>query len=322
VQASFLVANGIGTNPDPKLSPKMAKPFLKWAGGKTQLLNQLNAHFPIELSSHSIKRYIEPFVGGGAIFFHVAQHFNIGELFLLDVNPELILAYQTLKLTVDDVVERLQNIERTYHSLDTKLQAEYYYETRSSYNQNRANIDYETFTGAWIDRTAQIIFLNRTCFNGLFRVNSNGAFNVPFGRYKNPTICDPNNLRAVSNVLQRTSIIRGDFICCEPFVDMETFVYFDPPYRPVSKTSNFTSYSTNHFNDSEQRRLAHFYRRLDNLKAKLMLSNSDPRHENPGDTFFEEIYAGYRIERLSASRLINCDATKRGPITELLVMNY
>lgn len=299
-----------------------AKPFLKWAGGKGQLLEQLTAFFPPELQLGTIKRYVEPFIGGGAVFFHVAQTYDIKEYFIADVNAELILTYKTLQCDVESLIDVLNEMQSAYHRLSPAKQKEYFYNIRSELNDSRAKIDFTRFHAEWIERAAQIIFLNRTCFNGLFRVNANGEFNVPFGKYKNPLICSEQNLRTVAELLQRAEIRYGDFTSCEEFVDEHAFAYFDPPYRPISKTASFTSYSRYEFDDAAQLRLAEFYKRLDAAGAKLMLSNSDPKNENQDDHFFEEAYNGFHIERVKASRNINSDGQKRGAIDELLILNY
>lgn len=299
-----------------------AKPFLKWAGGKTQLVDQIAKYLPFELRAGLIHKYAEPFIGGGALFFHIAQAYEIEHFLIADVNEELILAYRTLKIDVEGVIDILNAMEQKYHLLSPSRQKEYFYSVRFQFNEKRPDINYQRFDKTWLERTAEIIFLNRTCFNGLFRVNSKGEFNVPFGRYKNPMICSENNLREVSQILQRTEIQLGDFTNCESFTTPDTFVYFDPPYRPISKTANFTSYSRFDFDDVAQLRLASFYRVLDKKGSKLMLSNSDPKNENPQDDFFDEAYKHFHIQRVKANRMINCNADKRGAINELLIMNY
>lgn len=299
-----------------------AKPFLKWAGGKTQLLEQLVAYFPTRLKLGQVKRYVEPFVGSGAVFFHVAQNYQVEEFFLFDANEELVLAYKTIQHDVDALIQRLESMQQEYFSMNATEQEEKFYAVRHKFNRKRSDIDFDSYQPEWIERTAQIIFLNRTCFNGLFRVNARGEFNVPFGRYKNPQICNPQNLIQVSQVLTRVKIERGDFAKCKDLVNSDTFIYFDPPYRPISTTASFTSYSRFEFGDEEQKRLAEFYRELHKCGAKLMLSNSDPKNELPDDYFFESLYEGFNIKRVLASRMINCDATKRGKLNEILVMNY
>ena len=300
----------------------MVKPFLKWAGGKGQLLEQIDKFLTQELRNGSIKRYIEPFVGGGAVFFYIAQLYKIDNFFISDINEELVLAYKTIQKDVESLIRMLFDIQDKYLSLDEEKRKEYYYHNRLQFNFRRNKINFQIYGQEWIERTAQLIFLNRTCFNGLFRVNSKGHFNVPMGRSKKPTICDPKNLRAISNILQKTHIHCGDFTECEEWVDSHTFVYFDPPYRPISMTANFTSYSKHNFDDLEQLRLRDFFCKLDKKGAKLILSNSDPKNENLADYFFDVAYEGYQIKKVKASRNINSDAQKRGQINELLIMNY
>ncbi|MBO3460637.1 DNA adenine methylase [Aetokthonos hydrillicola Thurmond2011] len=299
-----------------------AKPFLKWAGGKSQLLEQINTFFPQELMKGTIKKYIEPFVGGGAIFLYLAACYPIEEFFISDINPELVLAYQTIKHNLKDLISVLSDIQKQYLSLNEEERKEYYYQIRLQFNSQRYQINFDKYSQKWAERTAQIIFLNRTCFNGLFRVNSKGYFNVPIGKYKNPTICDSENLKAVSQVLQKTHIRHGDYTLCEDFVDEYSLVYFDPPYRPISKTANFTSYSQKTFDDSEQLRLRDFFTLLDKKGAKLILSNSDPKNEDLSDNFFEIAYENYRIKKVKAKRNINCNSLKRKHIDELLITNY
>ncbi len=299
-----------------------AKPFLKWAGGKSQLLEQLDRRFPAALKRGSIERYVEPFVGSGAVFLHIAQFYPVREFWISDINPELIVAYQTVRDRVEETIERLRTLEAEYLARDREARQIYFYEVRSQFNQNRPDFDFDTPNPDWIDRTVQLIFLNRTCFNGLFRVNQKGEFNVPAGRYKNPTICNFENLQLVSRILQRSRVRYGDFTECLEFVNDRTFVYFDPPYKPISKTSNFNEYSQHKFDDREQFRLRDFFKTLDSLNAKLMLSNSDPTNEDSTDLFFENAYAGYRIDRVRANRHINSNASRRGEINEILVLNY
>jgi DNA adenine methylase len=286
------------------------------------LLAQFESYFPVDLKNGTILRYVEPFIGSGAVFFMVAHSFPSLELVISDINPELILAYRTLQCQVDGLIETLQGLQARYLRLSEAARKDFYYQLRAEYNARRSQIDYDTYQAAWIERTAQLIFLNRTGYNGLFRMNSRGAFNVPFGRYKNPRLLDSANLRAVARLLQNVHIQFGDFESIARFVDQETLVYFDPPYRPISATAHFTAYSRDVFDDAQQLRLATFYRTLDARGAKLMLSNSDPRNLDPGDDFFEGAYAGYRIERVQASRNINRLASRRGPIAELLILNY
>ncbi len=292
------------------------RPFLKWAGGKTQLLPEIRKRFPSGLTTGGIKRYIEPFVGSGAVFFDVAQTCPLQEYLLLDANPDLVTAYRAIQAHVQELIDRLTDVEQHYHSLSLNNQRDYFYQTRDMFNERKQQQEGST------ERAAQLLFLNKTCFNGLFRVNSRGLFNVPFGQYSRPTICNTQNLLLVSRVLQHAEIRAADFESCETFVDDTTFVYFDPPYRPLGGTAHFTSYAASTFDDREQQRLAAFFRNLDARGGKLMLSNSDPKNKTPDDDFFERAYAKFTIERVKARRTINSNATRRGPINELIITNY
>ncbi|NJL82360.1 MAG: Dam family site-specific DNA-(adenine-N6)-methyltransferase [Chloroflexaceae bacterium] len=284
----------------------------------------IQANLPPELQTGRVTRYVEPFLGGGAVFFWFASLYldKIQEFFLADVNPELILIYQTLQSHSEPLIEHLTRIQADYLSLSQAQQKTFYYEVRSQLNAQRERINFKVFQEAWIERAAKLLFLNKTCFNGLFRVNSQGEFNVPQGKYKNPTICDADNLRNVAQLLQRAKICYCDFRNCEQWVNETTFVYFDPPYRPISKTASFTAYSQYNFDDVAQQRLADLFQRLDDKGARLMLSNSDPKNENPADNFFEIAYGNYTINRVEANRYINSNTQRRGKIHELLILNY
>ena len=299
-----------------------AKPFLKWVGGKRQLLSQFDALYPIELKLKKIKNYYEPFVGGGAVFFDVAQNYEVENAFLYDINDELILAYKVIQRDVFKLIDFLYRYERQYKKLDDEKRKEYYYELREDYNLQRFNIDYNKYSENWIPRVAQTIFLNKTCFNGLFRFNSKGGFNSPMGRYKNPKILDEPNLLNVSKLLEIATIKKADFREVKNDIRSNSFVYFDPPYRPISKTSSFTSYSKFNFQDDEQLHLASLFYGLDQQGHKLMLSNSDPKNTDPTDDFFETIYANFNITRVDAKRSINSNGSKRNSIKEIVVTNY
>ncbi|NLK43057.1 MAG: DNA adenine methylase [Tissierellia bacterium] len=291
-------------------------PFVKWAGGKRQLLPEINKNLPEELLNNQIEKYIEPFVGGGAVLFDLVSKYKFKEIIINDYNEDLINLYKDIQKNVDSLIEKLSEISEEYLRRDDENRKAYYYKIRSLYNEP---------TDDQILKSAYFIFLNRTCFNGLYRVNSKGQFNVPYGRYKNPTILDENNLRNVSNVLKNVTILKGDFFNVKDYVDDKTFVYFDPPYRPLNKTSNFTSYSNNDFNDDEQKRLGRFFHELNDRRAKLLLSNSDPKNVNIKDNFFEDLYPkseGFNIIRVNAKRIINSNSNGRGNITELLIKNY
>lgn len=299
-----------------------AHPFLKWAGGKTQLISEFQKYYPTELKNNQIKRYIEPFVGSGAVFFDVMQNFDISEAYLCDINEELILTYKVIQKDVEKLIEFLGRFKKTHSRLNQEKRKEYFYEIRRSYNLQRFNIDYSRYSENWIPRAAQMIFLNKTCFNGLFRMNLKGEFNTPAGDYKNPKILDEENLQRVSKILAAAEIRKQHFSDIKKFIGKKSFVYFDPPYRPISKTSSFTSYSTFQFDDSKQQELAHLYKLLDRKKAKLMLSNSDPKNIDPKDNFFDDLYGDYNLFRVKANRMINSKKEGRGQINEILVLNY
>ena len=300
----------------------VVKPILKWAGGKGQLLEQITKYLPKELIEGKIDYYIEPFIGGGAVFLGIAQNFNVKEFYLSDINSELILLYQTIQKDVGSLIEELKKIEKEYLILSEENRRIYFLNKREIYNNYKEKINIKTFNSYWIKRSAEIIFLNKTCFNGLFRVNKKGYFNVPFGDYKNPKICNTNNLVLASKLFQRATIECSDFSKIQRLVKPQTFVYFDPPYRPLNKTSSFKSYSHFDFNDDDQKRLAKFYRDLHSQGTKLMLSNSDPKNSDNNDIFFDELYFGFNIHRIQANRMINSKASGRGAISELLITNY
>ena len=303
-------------------SKLMAKPILKWAGGKVQLLGQIRQHLPQELLQGKINCYIEPFMGGGAVFFWMAQQFDIERFYLSDVNFELILLYKTVQKAVELLIQHLQAIESHYLALDEEQRKLYFLHQRETYNHGKTTIDKQNFSADWIIRAAEMIFLNKTCFNGLFRVNRKGDFNVPFGDYRHPKICHPQNLILASQLLQKAVIECQDFTQIREQVNSQTFVYFDPPYRPLTATSSFKSYSPLNFNDEEQIRLGNFYRELHQRGGKLMLSNSDPKNIEASDHFFDDLYAGFQIYRIPANRMINSNASRRGAISELLITNY
>lgn len=293
----------------------MAKPFIKWAGGKTQLLTQFENILPHNLEEAEHFTYIEPFVGGGAMLFHMLQKYtNIGRVIINDINPNLITAYRVIRDTPERLITDLKMLQREFRqNSNEEARKEYFLRIRKSYNEDTHND---------VTNTAMFIFLNRTCFNGLYRVNSKGYFNVPFGKYTNPTICDEELLLEDSKILQNVEILCGDYTLIERYVDNNTFIYFDPPYRPLSTTSSFTSYSKENFDDTEQTRLAHFFARLSRYGCKMMLSNSDCYAQNPNDTFFENLYGNFIIDKVHASRFVNAIPSKRGKLTEILVRNY
>ena len=300
------------------------KPFLKWAGGKTQLLDQFRFLFPKELNGKGIiKNYYEPFLGGGAVFFWVAQNCKIENFHINEFNPEIYICYYVLKKNAGDLIKELTLMKKKYIHLDEYRREVFYYKIRNRYNKIKNNFNLKKYNKKlWTQKAALTIFLNKTCFNGLYRVNAKGEFNVPFGIYKNPEIFDVFNLRVISRLLQKAELTNDDFSIVENKLKSSSFVYFDPPYRPLNRTSNFNSYANTGFDDTEQKRLANTFRYLDNKGAKIMLSNSDPKNSNSNDNFFDELYNGYNIVRIEAKRMINSNSSRRGNIKELVIKNY
>ncbi len=293
------------------------RPFVKWAGGKGNLIPQLNNFYPYELKNGIIERYIEPFVGGGAVLIDILQKYEIQEVYAFDINIDLINSYNVIKNNVEELITNLKQLETEYLGLGQEERKNYFYNIRDEYNNYELEENEQN-----VQRAAQFIYLNRTCFNGLYRVNKNGKFNVPVGSYKNPTICDEENLRQLSQLIRNVQFQYGDYSRSIEYVTENTFVYFDPPYRPLNVTSGFTSYTKEDFNDDNQRELATFYRELNERNAKLMLSNSNPKNINKEDTFFDNIYQGFNINQIQASRMINANSNGRGKISEILVTNY
>ena len=295
---------------------EIVKPFVKWAGGKSSLIPQITKYFPFELKNGQIEKYVEPFVGGGAVLIDILQKYDVKQAYAFDINKDLINCYNVIKYKVEDLIQKLDKKEKEFLALDKDERQKYFYNIRTEYNSYLLDNEID------VKRASEFIFLNRTCFNGLYRVNKNGKFNVPCGKYKNPTICDSNNLRNLSKLLKNVVFAYGDYKESEKLVDDNTFVYFDPPYRPLSVTSGFTSYTKEDFNDENQKELAEYYNKLNLKNAKLMLSNSNPKNTNENDNFFEKIYKGFNINEVSAKRMINANAKGRGEISELLITNY
>ena len=295
---------------------KVTKPFLKWVGGKSQLITQIEAYYPF--NDKRIKKYCEPFVGGGAILSNILSHYKISEAYISDVNLELINTYQMIRDNLNEMLIELKELQEAYLSMDHSNRQEFFYEKRKRFNELKS-LGTE---GNGIEKAVLMIFLNKTCFNGLYRVNRKGEFNVSMGAYANPIIYDEENLKAVSYLLQSVQIVHGDYHLSEQFVDDTTFVYFDPPYRPISSTSNFTAYTEECFTDNEQIELAQYVNTLTERGAKILISNSDPSNVNPWDTFFQDLYKGYHFYAVEATRMINSKGSGRGKIYELLISNF
>ena len=290
------------------------KPFLKWVGGKGQLIKELEKFIPTD-GEKVLTKYAEPMVGGGALLFSILSKYDFEELYISDINAELINSYIVVRDNIDLLVEKLTEMQAVFLPMNENGRKYFYYNARDKFNALQLSKETE------VEKAALFIFLNKTCFNGLYRVNKKGQFNVPMGAYKNPTICDENNLRNISNALQNVEIVCGDYTFSESFIDNNTFVYIDPPYRPISETSAFTSYNSDSFDDKEQIRLSQYIERIDKIGAKIVLSNSDPKNVNPDDMFFDDLYKSFKIHRVEATRAINSKAEKRGKISELLICN-
>lgn len=290
-----------------------AKPFIKWVGGKTQLLDEVKRSLPADLGTRRGVTYVEPFVGGGAVLFWILQEYpNIEHAVINDINAELICTYRVIKKNVEELIQELNRIQYEYIPLAANERKDYFMLKRSLFN-SRCISEIET--------AALFIFLNRTCFNGLYRVNSKGAFNVPHGKYSNPKICDEDTLRADSALLQKVEILCGDFSETGRYARLDSVFYFDPPYKPLTETAAFTSYAKDGFNDNEQRRLGRFIDEIAAEGSVFVASNSDPKNVNPEENFFDKLYHKFTIKRVYAARMINSDPNGRGCISEIMISN-
>ena len=292
-----------------------ARPFVKWAGGKGQLLPILKNNLPEGMGT-KIRKYAEPFVGGGALLFALLNEYSFDEVYINDSNKALMNAFLVIRDDCDGLVARLKGLQSDYDARSEEEQRQFFYAKREEFNETALTEENRA------QKAALFLFLNRTCFNGLYRVNKSGKFNVPAGKYKNPLICDEENLRKISSLIQNVTIKSTDYHDVENFADDSTFVYIDPPYRPLNATSGFTSYTEERFGDAEQTELASFYKKLSDKGAKVLLSNSDPKNADVEDNFFDDLYAEFDVQRITAVRAINSKGAKRGNVTELLIRNY
>jgi DNA adenine methylase len=293
----------------------LAKPFLKWAGGKTQLISQIEKSLPLEINKKGFT-YIEPFVGSGAVLFWMLNNFpKLKKVVISDINVDLINTYKTIASKPNELISYLDILQNEFHKLEGSEDNKklYYYKKRDLFNKRQLT---------QIEQSALFIFLNRTCFNGLYRVNRSNLYNVPIGRYIKPQICDKQNILAVSKALQKVEILCGDYELTLKKATNNSFFYFDPPYKPLNNTSSFNSYDKDDFNDAEQIRLRDFCAKLEKLGYKWMLSNSDVKEKNSANSFFDDIYSKFSIKRVRARRSINANASKRGELNELLITNY
>jgi len=272
---------------------KQIPTFVKWAGGKKQLIEQFKPLFP-----EKINRYLEPFVGGGAVLFYVLKNYKPKDVFIFDINEELINTYQTIRDNVENLIKELNKLKQLHNK-------ENYYKIRAEDPKLLSRLT----------RATRFIYLNKTCFNGLYRVNLSGGFNVPIGSYKNPLICPEEDLREISKLLKNVKIISGDFEECLKYAKKNSFVYFDPPYYPLKNKKSFTTYAKGNFLEKEQEQLSKVFNKLDKKGCKVMLSNSDT-------DFIKGLYKKYPLKKVKATRMINCNGKNRGKINEVVVRNY
>lgn len=283
------------------------------AGGKSQLISRIRKKYP-----KNIKCYCEPFVGGGAVLFDILANYKPEKVLINDINKELIITYYQLQNNVDNLIKKLFALQNEFISADLEQRKIIYNNNRKLYN----SLKNKSCENNELEIASLFIFLNKTCFNGLYRVNKNGDFNVPMGSYKNPLICDEFNLKKSSSLLKNVKIICGDYSRCIDYINDETFVYIDPPYRPLTQTSSFTSYSAKVFDDKEQIRLADFINIISRKGAIVVASNSDPQNADENDMFFDNLYRNYSIKRIQAKRAINSKSEGRGNVSELLISNF
>lgn len=298
-----------------QMENKKAKPFLKWAGGKTQLITDIEKVLPKKFMNEKFT-FVEPFVGSGAILFWILNNFpKVEKAVINDINADLTNVYKIIASNPIELISVLKDFQEEYHSIDLEVdnKREYYTKKRALFNTR--STDKAT-------QAALFIFLNRTCFNGLFRVNKSNGFNVPIGSYKKPMICDAENIFAVSEALQKVEILTGDYQQTLLYAEKPALFYFDPPYKPLNKTSSFNTYSKDEFDDNEQIRLRDFCKTLNTLDHHWILSNSDVKGKDMEDNFFDDIYDEFHINRVFARRSINASGDKRGKLTELLITNY
>lgn len=290
---------------------KTVKPFIKWAGGKSQLLEEIRKKYPAK-----IERYCEPFVGGGAVLLDVLANHQPKEVLINDINPELTNTYIQIRDNAESIITTLSEMQGDFWDMDDEKRKEYFYSQRERFNELIKQ------SASTEEKAALFIFINKTCFNGLYRVNGKGLYNVPIGSYKKPPICDAENIRTISELLKRVDVHCGDYSECESFITDNAFVYIDPPYRPLNATSSFTSYAKTEFGDEQQIQLGHFIEQISEKGAKVVASNSDPHNTDKNDNFFDDIYKMFFIDRVAATRMINSKSNGRGNISELLICNY
>jgi len=291
------------------------KPFLKWAGGKTQLLPAIEARVLKLLRVKDTIQFVEPFVGSGAVLFFMLRKYgrHIRQATINDVNPVLANCYSTIKYNPQELINVLEALEKQYFTYTSE-------DDRKAFFLEK-RIEFNALDGEVVQKSALLLFLNKTCFNGLYRVNSKGHFNVPFGKYVNPTICNAPVILANSEALQKVEILNTDFSEMERLIAPDTFFYLDPPYKPISATSSFNAYAKEGFGDADQERLKAFCDKVNTGGGYFVQSNSDNSHTDEGNGFFQDLYKGYNIEQVKAKRAINAKGSGRGAVFELLISN-
>ena len=300
-----------------------AKPFLRWAGGKSQLLNTIEDNFPQKIKEDQyIEKYFELFVGGGSLYFYLRSKYDMGRAYICDINPDLILAYKVIQNDHKKLIDSLSYMQDEYILMTQEEKKNFYLDIKSRFNNSMKDFDYKHYDNNHIVRASQLIFLNKTCFNGLYRVNKKGEFNVAFGKKDKPSICDIRTIKNVNRALKNTYIINGNYDVLEDLIDENSLVYLDPPYRPLPTKPDTVKYSKFNFDDKEQVKLSNFCKKNSEKGANIIISNSNPKSVDPNDTFFDNIYNGFKIEEVKAKRMINPDKENRHNFNELLIKNY
>ena len=298
------------------------KPIIKWAGGKSKIFSQLEPKLPKELFNGNIKKYYEPFFGGGAVFFNILRYVQFNECIISDINEELILFYRVVKNDPEKLFHFIKKFYTEYSILSEKDKEKYFYDIRSTYNYERFNISYEDYSYLFIPRAAQLLFLNRTCYNGLFRQNLRGEFNVPFGKNYSPPIVNGENLFFISKLLKKVDLRCDDFQnVCKEIDGSDSFVYFDPPYKPISKKGGFTNYHKSNFTEKDQIRLLNIINKLNDKNVKIMMNNSCGNNSTSIKPI-KEYYEHYNISYINSSSTMSGKIEHRKKIHELVITNY
>lgn len=298
------------------------KPVLKWVGGKSQLIDEIINNLPSEEIRKNITTYVEPFIGGAAVMISLLQYFpNLKNVIIADYNKELINFYNVIKNYPEQLIKSINTICWDYTKEDNDPE-KFFYNIREVYNGIK-NTNYNIDFTLSIQMATYFVFLNKTCYNGLYRENQKGGFNVPWNKNKEPFISSE-DIKDLSELFNKynVQIIHQSYTDTLKDISENTFVYMDPPYRPINKTSSFTAYTKSGFNDNNQIELAEFCDSINNIGSYFMVSNSDPHNTDETDNFFDDLYKNYNINRVYANRNINSNGAARGKISELLITNY